>query len=1188
MAASGEQEEEVRLWSWGAGTEGQLSTGMLEDQLLPQCLTSLPAIAHIACGGAHAVALTGDGKVLTWGRGTRGQLGHEEMSNCLKPRIVKFLESFCVFDVAAGWNHSGFVTDTGHLFMCGDGSFGQLGNGNNESHSSPVEISFSDATLVVQVACGMRHSIALVKGSSGDSVYGFGAGRHGQIGKPGDATSRSNNFPVVVPGLENCSIAHICANGDHSAALTTNGQLYTWGRGFNGSSDSHIPQPLTSSLRFAKVALGWNHALLVSDGGTYILGGDRHGMLTSDLKTQQSSIPSSCIRSENSSAIPTLRKVPGLDGENVVCIAAGAEHSALVTERGTVMTWGWGEHGQLGLGNTCDQTFPQAIWYWNDILFSAIRLRRGTKLPPGYMGLPFLGETLTFLLYFKILRRPDDFINSKKRRYGDGVGMFRSHLFGSPTIITCSPGSNKFILQNCNDFHVRWPVPELTGFKAVVNLEGKQHERLRSFIINAVNQPNSLQKIAAAVQPPIVAALHSWAEKGIINALPEIKKEENIEMKKNMKGDYITMEEISKMKYTANVVEETIRMANVSPMIHRVAKKDIYYKGVIPLIAQAIWYWNDILFSAIRLRRGTKLPPGYMGLPFLGETLTFLLYFKILRRPDDFINSKKRRYGDGVGMFRSHLFGSPTIITCAPGSNKFILQNCKDFHIRWPVPELIGLKSVVNVEGKQHERLRRFIINAVNQPNSLQKIAAAVQPTIVAALHSWAEKGIINALQEIKKEENIEMKKNMKGDYITMEEISKLKYTANVIEETIRMANVSPMVHRVATKDIYYKGLIPLLAQAIWYWNDILFSAIHLWRGTKLPPGYMGLPFFGETLTFLLYFKILRRPDDFIISKKRRRKLTKIFKEELEKRKLIHKKNEISSDESCDIMDGLMRLKDEEGKQLRDEEVVDNIVSLVLGGYVSTSLAIMWALYFISKSPHVFQKLKEENIEMKKNMKGDYITMEEISKLKYTANVIEETIRMANVSPMVHRVATKDIYYKGVIPLLAQAIWYWNDILFSAIRLRRGTKLPPGYMGLPFFGETLTFLLYFKILRRPDDFINSKKRRYGDGVGMFRSHLFGSPTIITCAPGSNKFILQNCKDFHMRWPVPELIGLKSVVNVEGEQHERLRSFIINAVNQPNSLQKIAAAVQPPIVAALHSWAEKGIINAFQEIKKVIS
>ncbi|KAJ7949716.1 Ent-kaurenoic acid oxidase [Quillaja saponaria] len=31
-------------------------------------------------------------------------------------------------------------------------------------------------------------------------------------------------------------------------------------------------------------------------------------------------------------------------------------------------------------------------------------------------------------------------------------------------------------------------------------------------------------------------------------------------------------------------------------------------------------------------------------------------------------------------------------------------------------------------------------------------------------------------------------------------------------------------------------------------------------------------------------------------------------------------------------------------------------------------------------------------------------------------------------------------------------------------------------MGLPFFGELLTFLFYFKVLHKPDDFINSKRR----------------------------------------------------------------------------------------------------------------
>lgn len=45
---------------------------------------------------------------------------------------------------------------------------------------------------------------------------------------------------------------------------SANGQLYTWGRGFGGCSDCHQPQVLPSLLRFSQIALGWNHALLVS------------------------------------------------------------------------------------------------------------------------------------------------------------------------------------------------------------------------------------------------------------------------------------------------------------------------------------------------------------------------------------------------------------------------------------------------------------------------------------------------------------------------------------------------------------------------------------------------------------------------------------------------------------------------------------------------------------------------------------------------------------------------------------------------------------------------------------------------------------------------------------------------------------------------------------------------------------
>lgn len=56
-------EEVQKIWSWGAGTDGQLGTGKLEDELLPQLLhlpslTSSGPISLLACGGAHVIALS--------------------------------------------------------------------------------------------------------------------------------------------------------------------------------------------------------------------------------------------------------------------------------------------------------------------------------------------------------------------------------------------------------------------------------------------------------------------------------------------------------------------------------------------------------------------------------------------------------------------------------------------------------------------------------------------------------------------------------------------------------------------------------------------------------------------------------------------------------------------------------------------------------------------------------------------------------------------------------------------------------------------------------------------------------------------------------------------------------------------------------------------------------------------------
>ncbi|XP_057777095.1 ultraviolet-B receptor UVR8 [Salvia miltiorrhiza] len=353
-----DEEQQQEIWSWGAGTDGQLATGSLQDEHSPRFIRSLSAygpIVYLSCGGAHVIALTSGGRVLTWGRGTSGQLGHGESVSNLQANIVKALEGFVITHVSAGWSHSGFVSETGAIFTCGDGSFGQLGHGDYDSQCYPREVSYFASKPVEQVACGMRHTLVLLRGNVEISIYGFGSGKRGQLGISMDKV-KSTSLPQITRGLENLKIVSIDANGDHSSALSADGSLYTWGRGFGCASDTYIPCFSDVAFPISKVALGWNHALLSTrEGDVFMLGGDRHGVL-SDLQNSPSTTD---VRGKSKENIRQI--VPGPPNVKAVQIAAGAEHSALITANGSIMTWGWGEHGQLGLGDTNDQTSPQVV-----------------------------------------------------------------------------------------------------------------------------------------------------------------------------------------------------------------------------------------------------------------------------------------------------------------------------------------------------------------------------------------------------------------------------------------------------------------------------------------------------------------------------------------------------------------------------------------------------------------------------------------------------------------------------------------------------------------------------------------------------------------------------------------------------------------------------------------------------------
>ncbi|XP_030385069.1 probable E3 ubiquitin-protein ligase HERC4 isoform X1 [Scaptodrosophila lebanonensis] len=188
------------LYSWGSNIYGQL--GVKSPQELTHCnypmrLTTLLGIplAAVACGGNHSFLISKSSAVFGWGRNNCGQLGLNDEMNRAYPTQLKTLRTLAVRFVACGDEFSVFLTNEGGVFTCGAGAYGQLGHGYNSNEMLPRMVVELMGSTITQVACGNRHTLALVP--SRGRVYGFGLGSSGQLGT---RSTKSISLPQVVIG----------------------------------------------------------------------------------------------------------------------------------------------------------------------------------------------------------------------------------------------------------------------------------------------------------------------------------------------------------------------------------------------------------------------------------------------------------------------------------------------------------------------------------------------------------------------------------------------------------------------------------------------------------------------------------------------------------------------------------------------------------------------------------------------------------------------------------------------------------------------------------------------------------------------------------------------------------------------------------------------------------------------------
>jgi alpha-tubulin suppressor-like RCC1 family protein len=341
-----------QLYAFGDNYFGQLgnatNNGTYNPNPTPTLVTLLGAtgpVTQVAAGENHSLALTSSGQLYAFGQNDHGQLGNATNNGTYNPNPTPTLVTLPgatgpVVQIAAGGDHSLALTSTDQLYAFGGNYAGQLGNTTNNETSkanpTPALVTLpGESGPVTQIVAGGGHSLVL---TASGQLYAFGSNVCGQLGGTTNiGTQSANPTPTLVtlPGATG-SVTHVAAGGAFTLALTSTGQLYSFGLNYsgqlgstanNGTSEPN-PTPTLVTLPGATdpvVQIGagaWDSLALTSGGRLYSFGSNYYGQLG---RTTTTSGP------DNPNPIPTAVDVAG--GTTVDMIAPGpdAGHTLVVT-----------------------------------------------------------------------------------------------------------------------------------------------------------------------------------------------------------------------------------------------------------------------------------------------------------------------------------------------------------------------------------------------------------------------------------------------------------------------------------------------------------------------------------------------------------------------------------------------------------------------------------------------------------------------------------------------------------------------------------------------------------------------------------------------------------------------------------------------------------------------------------------
>lgn len=206
-----------------------------------------------------------------------------------------------------------------------------------------------------------------------------------------------------------------------------------------------------------------------------------------------------------------------------------------------------------------------------------------------------------------------------------------------------------------------------------------------------------------------------------------------------------------------------------------------------------------------------------------------------------------------------------------------------------------------------------------------------------------------------------------------------------------------------------------------------------------LDQGYNSLPI---NITGSLYNKALQA----------RRNLQKIIGEIMKERR-----REVMVEK--DLLGRLLNYKDDNGQQLTDDQVADNIIGVMFAAQDTTASVLTWVMKYLHEDPKLFQAVKAEQMAIREEneFESQPLTWAQTRRMSLSHRVILETLRKASIISFTYREAVCDVEYNGYL-------------------IPKGWKVMPLFWIIhhnsEFFKDPQNFDAYrFNIAPKPDTFI---------------------------------------------------------------------------------------------------------------------